>query len=149
MYANSTPYKYNIVIFIVFLVILAFAVGFGLHTNKKSAPPITQPTPTSQSCTLEAKICPDGSAVGRIPPTCEFAECPEANNKLSENKCYIGGCSNELCLDKTVVYDVFSTCEYKEEYACLRYSQCEEQSNGNCGWTSTAEYTQCLNDLTK
>ncbi len=27
-------------------------------------------------CTMEAKICPDGSAVGRTGPKCEFAECP-------------------------------------------------------------------------
>jgi outer membrane protein OmpA-like peptidoglycan-associated protein len=28
------------------------------------------------ACTKEAKICPDGSAVGRQGPTCEFAPCP-------------------------------------------------------------------------
>lgn len=28
------------------------------------------------ACTLEAKICPDGSSVGRVPPSCEFAACP-------------------------------------------------------------------------
>jgi len=28
------------------------------------------------SCTLEAKICPDGTAVGRTGPNCEFAPCP-------------------------------------------------------------------------
>jgi hypothetical protein len=28
------------------------------------------------ACTLDAKMCPDGSAVGRVPPTCEFAPCP-------------------------------------------------------------------------
>ena len=28
------------------------------------------------ACTEEAKICPDGSAVGRIGPDCEFALCP-------------------------------------------------------------------------
>lgn len=28
------------------------------------------------SCTLEAKVCPDGSMVGREGPTCEFAKCP-------------------------------------------------------------------------
>ncbi len=28
------------------------------------------------ACTLEAKICPDGSAVGRTGPNCEFAACP-------------------------------------------------------------------------
>jgi hypothetical protein len=27
-------------------------------------------------CTLEAKLCPDGSAVGRHGPSCEFAKCP-------------------------------------------------------------------------
>ena len=27
-------------------------------------------------CTLDALICPDGSAVGRVGPDCEFAECP-------------------------------------------------------------------------
>lgn len=28
------------------------------------------------ACTQEAKICPDGSSVGRTGPNCEFAECP-------------------------------------------------------------------------
>lgn len=27
-------------------------------------------------CTTEAKLCPDGSYVGRVPPTCDFAKCP-------------------------------------------------------------------------
>ncbi|MFA5831605.1 MAG: Hint domain-containing protein [Candidatus Paceibacterota bacterium] len=28
------------------------------------------------ACTMDAKICPDGSSVGRVGPNCEFAECP-------------------------------------------------------------------------
>lgn len=28
------------------------------------------------ACTQEAKLCPDGSAVGRTGPNCEFAPCP-------------------------------------------------------------------------
>lgn len=28
------------------------------------------------ACTQEAKLCPDGSAVGRTGPNCKFAECP-------------------------------------------------------------------------
>lgn len=28
------------------------------------------------ACSLEAKVCPDGSAVGRTGPNCEFATCP-------------------------------------------------------------------------
>jgi len=31
-------------------------------------------------CTQDAKQCPDGTFVGRIPPKCEFAECPKENN---------------------------------------------------------------------
>lgn len=27
-------------------------------------------------CTADATLCPDGSAVGRIGPHCEFAACP-------------------------------------------------------------------------
>ncbi|MDA8611377.1 hypothetical protein N9L18_00740 [Candidatus Pacebacteria bacterium] len=32
--------------------------------------------PGPVACTMEAKICPDGSAVGREGPDCEFAACP-------------------------------------------------------------------------
>lgn len=32
--------------------------------------------PGQQACTMEAKMCPDGSAVGRTGPNCEFAACP-------------------------------------------------------------------------
>ena len=28
------------------------------------------------ACTMEAKLCPDGSGVGRTGPNCEFAKCP-------------------------------------------------------------------------
>jgi hypothetical protein len=38
-------------------------------------PPATI-TPLPVACTQEAKICPDGSAVGRTGPNCEFASCP-------------------------------------------------------------------------
>lgn len=34
--------------------------------------------PDRTACTLEAKICPDGSSVGRTGPNCEFAACPTA-----------------------------------------------------------------------
>ena len=38
----------------------------------------TVTTPLPVSCTMDAKICPDGSAVGRSGPKCEFAPCPTA-----------------------------------------------------------------------
>ena len=38
------------------------------------------------ACTMEAKICPDGTSVGRSGPDCEFAPCP------SEASCEGGAC---------------------------------------------------------
>ncbi|MDO8537952.1 MAG: hypothetical protein Q7S21_03640 [archaeon] len=35
-----------------------------------------QPQPQPNACTADAKICPDGSSVGRSGPNCEFAPCP-------------------------------------------------------------------------
>lgn len=37
---------------------------------------ISPPNTGAVACTMEAKICPDGSAVGRQGPNCEFAKCP-------------------------------------------------------------------------
>ena len=42
----------------------------------------TSATPPRVACTAEVKICPDGSAVGRHGPNCEFANCPPANYTL-------------------------------------------------------------------
>ncbi len=35
-----------------------------------------QREPAQTGCTMEALICPDGTAVGRSGPNCEFATCP-------------------------------------------------------------------------
>ena len=37
--------------------------------------------PELVACTKEAKLCPDGSYVGRTGPGCEFAECPSGSNQ--------------------------------------------------------------------
>jgi hypothetical protein len=37
--------------------------------------PTAQPS-TGQYCTMDAMQCPDGSYVGRVPPSCNFAPCP-------------------------------------------------------------------------
>lgn len=41
-------------------------------------------------CTKEAKICPDGSTVGRVGPKCEFAPCPDYTKgwKIYKNSDY-------------------------------------------------------------
>ena len=60
----------------VVLVILA-VLGSGIYFKLNSKTQITVPIPNPETvfCTQEAKLCPDGSYVGRTGPNCEFTEC--------------------------------------------------------------------------
>ncbi|MCA9360999.1 hypothetical protein KC845_00425 [Candidatus Kaiserbacteria bacterium] len=50
------------------------------------------------ACTMEAKLCPDGSAVGRVGPNCEFAECPAGSDvSVGEHTCTEEMKSAEAC----------------------------------------------------
>lgn len=51
------------------VILVAIGVVFFAVTVEKQPQPV--------ACTEEAKVCPDGSAVGRTGPQCEFAKCPE------------------------------------------------------------------------
>ncbi len=56
-------------------------------------------------------------------------------------KCYVGGCSSQLCSDKP---DMMSDCMYREVYACYKTAVCERQTNGECGWTKNAKLEACI-----
>lgn len=58
------------------LAILALAVVLAGSYLILSAGKFILSTPGQIGCTMEAKLCPDGSAVGRSGPSCEFAPCP-------------------------------------------------------------------------
>jgi hypothetical protein len=95
MKAPEFSQKYNLIcIFAIVILLSAFVVftyfppkfflfhdpvsgGYGIAENN-----------SPRACTEEAKICPDGSAVGRTGPNCEFAECPAgsgfANSQLEK-----------------------------------------------------------------
>jgi hypothetical protein len=54
----------------IIIILIGILFGAGYFYNKKNQ--------TVQTvCTLEAKLCPDGSYVGRSGPKCEFTPCPE------------------------------------------------------------------------
>lgn len=75
--------KISITLIVVFLII-ASGIVFGLKFFNQ---------PKQVVCTEEAKLCPDGSYVGRTGPNCEFTACPkedlikivspQANEKVS------------------------------------------------------------------
>ena len=63
-----------ILIFLTAVTIIS--AGYFMFVDKKS----TDKTGDEVACTKEAKICPDGTAVGRTGPNCEFAACPGATS---------------------------------------------------------------------
>ena len=69
------------------LVVLAAA---GAYKSKFTQPDIRK------ACTEEAKICPDGSAVGRSGPKCEFAPCP-AEALCEGGPCPAASCAGNAC----------------------------------------------------
>lgn len=81
-----------------FLILLSGIIGFYLGAGQsksliKSPPVIPTKQPTivpsklqGTACTMETKICPDGSTVGRVGSNCEFSPCPEILNKIVEIK---------------------------------------------------------------
>jgi hypothetical protein len=54
--------------------------------------------------------------------------------------CVKSGCSGQICADRSM----FSTCEFRPEYACFRTATCARQADGGCGWTQTPALTSCL-----
>lgn len=61
---------------IFFSVSILGAYWLGRRSKQLDIYPLVPPTEEQVACTLDAKICPDGSSVGRSGPNCEFAECP-------------------------------------------------------------------------
>ena len=75
------------------------------------------------ACSKEAKICPDGTAIGRVPPDCEFEECPKADDKVTS------GCDYEKDANKKYIGKTKDVCSR------IRF-QCEPERNpffDDCG----------------
>ncbi|MBX4206461.1 hypothetical protein KW784_01610 [Candidatus Parcubacteria bacterium] len=56
-----------------------FVLMFGLVSSlllKNRPVALTEEWHGSWSCTADTYDCPDGTGVGRVPPYCHFAECP-------------------------------------------------------------------------
>lgn len=65
----------NKIIVLVLLVLVGLGGGFYLLSINAGKSAILTPN-DPVACTQEAKLCPDGSSVGRTGANCAFAECP-------------------------------------------------------------------------
>ncbi len=147
---KSFPFLAPLVVVIVLIILgisLFFAFqkskDFSLNQNKNPNQDNNQQT----ACTEEAKICPDGSAVGRTGANCEFAECPTIENKEKlctdsggkttnidcycpgtqdfYNTCAIGGCS---CTPDPTFKRQIKTCDCGQDN-CFDGSKCVKITN--------------------
>jgi len=71
------------------LVVLALIYGFIVQNPQHTA------------CTEEAKLCPDGSSVGRVPPSCDFAPCPSVICNCPTDYVQEGDVCNPKCYYST------------------------------------------------
>ncbi len=59
------------------IVLVGMGAIYVAHSKKETI----KENPDQVVCTMEAKMCPDGSYVGRSGPACEFTPCPDAQTK--------------------------------------------------------------------
>lgn len=107
----------------------------------------TATAPYSGGCTQEAMICPDGSAVGRIGPNCEFAECPaippdptydNGITVVEPDPSYGVVCARDIrmCSDGSSVVRIGPRCEFAECPPILgQGSVCRSDSDCGIGYT--------------
>ncbi|MFH0773614.1 MAG: hypothetical protein V1922_04870 [bacterium] len=120
------------------LPVVAFLLGMRYQTilteqmSPTFPPSIISPTSTPISCTMEAKICPDGTSVGRAGPNCEFEACPS----VPEGTIFCGGIGGKMCPGGY-------SCKYDGTYpdaggTCIKG---ETQQNYTC---PKSEYVDCM-----
>ena len=63
-----------------------------------------------------------------------------------DNDCAAAGCSGQICTTSRAAPGIITTCEWREEYDCLRLTSCG-CVNGTCAWRNTDEYQNCLSNL--
>jgi hypothetical protein len=79
-------------ILILIFVIAVFILGGLLYIYNPEPTKYTNPKEVKVVCTADAKLCPDGSYVGRTGPNCEFL-CP------TEALCEGGVCPKNTILE--------------------------------------------------
>jgi len=93
--------------------------------------PVELPETTIQETTIE---------VSTVKETTTLAECSQ------DSDCATGGCSGQVCGVKGKVEGIVTTCEWKDEYSCLKKTSCG-CVDGSCRWKETREYKDCMAKL--
>jgi len=111
-----------------FIAIIAVGIVAAVSASLVDKAAVTDSTATSTTPVVATSTTPTATSTATTTP-------------VTQGKCYVGGCSGQICADTE---GMVSTCEYREVYGCYRTATCERQSTGKCGWTETAELSQCI-----
>lgn len=66
-------------------IVLILVIGIAGFLYRASLERTASAPAMGTACTLEAKICPDGTSVGRTGPSCAFAPCPPGNISVPQS----------------------------------------------------------------
>ncbi len=88
--------KKKLIVGVVLIAAVAVAGFIAPRSGSKQNIATTTPelgTSTEQAwaCNADAKLCPDGSSLGRTGPRCEFPACPGSDATFARIETYLGG----------------------------------------------------------
>ena len=106
------------IILILVVIIIIWAISFSLFNEKEE--PVY--------CAQDAKMCPDGSYVARIPPDCEFEKCPVSKNCIRTEDCVVFGESGDC------------------NCGCYHYDALPQTTGGNC-FCAAPVSCECVNGI--
>jgi len=133
------------------LIIAIILVGGGLIYYSTVKKPLKQ-----IACTMEAKLCADGSAVGRSGPNCEFAACPVVTDETATWKIYTSADSEkgyEFKYPETFGANVWSSVFWPPKSAIIPSSEdpvklgCPDLEAVDANGTMPKSQTVSLNNL--
>lgn len=81
------------------VILVLILIGMGVYAYRTSNP--DGDNGANVVCTMDAKLCPDGSYVGRVGPNCEFAACPTGTTSSSVSGTVVGGATTTNSAPRT------------------------------------------------
>jgi len=113
----------KMIIFVGFMMVMVFALGC---------------VKQEVACPADARLCPDGSAVGRTGPNCEFAACPGGQNQQDGNiqlanpaSVYCGEQGGTLTINETPAGQQ-GLCTLKEGKVCDEWAYYRRECGRDC-----------------
>ena len=95
------------------------------------------------ACPADARLCPDGSAVGRTGPNCEFAACPSANTQTTNpgvgGNAQLANPASVYCQEQGGTFRINETpagqqglCTLKDGTVCDEWAYYRRECGRNC-----------------